>query len=334
MIETHPVEVITPHILLFIVNIPPLNNMKILIVGGGGQIGAHAALFLESKGHTVTIAGRRQPESPPSLAALPYLKIDYAANSTKAEDLVGFDAIVFSAGADARHIPPGDDADEYLLRANGEALPAFAELARSAGVKHFIHVGSAYFHLLPDLVEQSAYIRSRKLAADRVAALSTTEFFACSLDAPFVVGSIPGMRIPMFDAYIQYAEGKFGLPESAPMGGMNFISTRSLSEAIAGALDNGPAVRARTILIGDENLTYAEYFGKFFSAVRKTEVKIQAKDEEHPMLPRSALFAGDRVVSYEPDPEDVRILGNYRRNDIDNAIGEVVRDYYVAQQLA
>lgn len=228
-----------------------------------------------------------------------------------------------------RHVPEGQDPGAFLLRANGEAVPAFAELARSAGVKQFVHVGSAYPHIVPDLVEASPYLRSRKLAADRVAALSTPTFSACSIDPPFVVGMVPGMIVPVFQAYVQYAEGKFGLPESAPVGALNFISTRSLSEAIAGALENGIAVSGRTMLVGDENWAYATYLKKFFRAVRKTDVTIEARDEEHPMMPRWSLYAQDRVVSYEPDPADVERLGNYRRHDVENAIEEIVAVYHM-----
>ncbi|KAH7353366.1 hypothetical protein B0T11DRAFT_331309 [Plectosphaerella cucumerina] len=302
--------------------------MQILVVGGAGMIGGHAALFLQSKGHTVTVGGRHRLDSVPLLAALPFLEVDYVAGTITKEQLAAFDAIVFTAGADMRHVPKGEDPAAFLIRANGEAVPAFAKLARSAGVKNFVHVGSAYPYIVPDLVEASAYLRSRKLAADGVAATSTTDFSACSIDPPFVVGTVPGMIVPVFQAYIQYAEGKFGLPESAPVGALNFISVRSLSEAIAGALENGPAVSGRTILVGDENWSYATYLEKFFKAVRKTDVKLEVREEEHPMMPRWSLYAQDRVVSYEPDPEDVKRLGNYRRHDVDNAIEEIIAAYH------
>ncbi|KAG7140558.1 hypothetical protein HYQ45_018829 [Verticillium longisporum] len=148
------------------------------------------------------------------------------------------------------------------------------------------------------------------------------------IDPPFVVGTVPGMKVPMFEAYVQYAEGKFGLPETAPAGGLNFISARSLAEAISGALGRPEAVSGRTILVGDENLTYAEYFGKFFSAVRKIPVKIEVNKEEHPVLPRTALFAGAEILAYEPDAKDVEILGNYHRDDIDNVVNQIVRQYH------
>lgn len=36
------------------------------------------------------------------------------------------------------------------------------------------------------------------------------------------------MKISMFEACVQYAEEKLGPPESAPVGGLSFISAQSL----------------------------------------------------------------------------------------------------------
>ncbi|CAH0035748.1 unnamed protein product [Clonostachys rhizophaga] len=300
--------------------------MNILVIGGTGMIGGHAALHLQSEGHRVTIAGRR-PSTVPALSSMSFMKGDYVHGDFTKDQLSGFNAVVFTAGADARHVPADVDPGTYLVQANGTAVPKMAALARDAGVEYFIHVGSAYPHILPDQVENNAYIRSRKLASEGVASLAKPLFKATSLDPPFVVGTVPGMDVPMFQAYVQYAEGKIALPPCAPLGGLNFISAQSLSEAISGALRNADEVAGRTILIGDENLTYAEYFDKFFKAVGHEAGTVKAKDEEHPLLPRSALFAGDKVVKYEMDPDDERILGKFRRNDIDRAIREIVDQY-------
>ncbi|KAJ4265981.1 hypothetical protein NW762_003954 [Fusarium torreyae] len=302
--------------------------MHVLIVGGAGMIGGHAALHLKSEGHQVTIAGRRRPESIPVLASFPFIKGDYVKEEFTKDHLSPFDAIVFAAGADVRHCPEGEDKDEYLLEANGVAVPRFAALARSAGVKTFVHIGSVYMHILPaDVVESTAYIRSRKLAAEGVANLSNETFKATSLDPPIVVGTVPGMDIPFFQASVQYAEGKFPIPPSAPQGGLNFISVQSLSEAIDGALRNPSEVAGRTILIGDENLTYAQYFDKFFQEVGHKEGAVKAVDGDHPMLPRWSLYAGERTVTYETDPKDWKSLGEFRRNDVNRAIKEVVKQY-------
>ena len=73
--------------------------MKILIVGGSGLIGGHAALHLQAEGHDVTLMSRNKPQSGP-LSELPHIAgsyIDEPADSTRLE---GFDVMVFAAAAD------------------------------------------------------------------------------------------------------------------------------------------------------------------------------------------------------------------------------------------
>ena len=60
------------------------------------------------------------------------------------------------------------------------------------------------------------YIRSRKLSDEGVRALATPDFRVISLNAPFVLGAVPGL-VTMFKAYTDYALGKFApMPEFAP----------------------------------------------------------------------------------------------------------------------
>ncbi|KAL2694733.1 hypothetical protein Neosp_001319 [[Neocosmospora] mangrovei] len=159
--------------------------MKVLVVGGTGMIGGTTALYLQSLGHNVTITGRKP--SPP-------------ANQRNPRSI----AIVFSAGTDGRHIPPKQqaEADKYYLYSNGEAAPAFARLIRDAGVRIFVNIGSYTHHAAPEQVEEAAYVPSRKQAADGIVALASPSFYACSLDAPMVVGNVPGMRVPIFEALV------------------------------------------------------------------------------------------------------------------------------------
>ncbi|KAM5356553.1 hypothetical protein ACJ41O_003199 [Fusarium nematophilum] len=302
--------------------------MKVLIVGGTGLIGGHAALFLQSQGHAVTIASRRRPEATiPALFDMPFIRGDYLKSEITQQHLDSFEAVVFAAGSDVRHVPTGaPSADEHFLQANGEGVPRFARLARDSGVKTFVHIGSFYPHVAPDLVESVAYVRSRKLAADGVTALATGEFHACSLDAPYIVGTVPGMDVPMFKAVVQYAEGKLGIPPFAPRGGTNYMSAQSLSEAILGALENSKLVSGKSILLGDENLSFAAFFKLFFEAVGH-DTEIPTLGNEHPLMPRSSLYTGERQVSIDIDPYTSQLLGDYRRIDITNAVNEIVSQY-------
>ncbi|KXH58789.1 hypothetical protein CSAL01_11453 [Colletotrichum salicis] len=282
---------------------------KILVIGGTGLVGGHAALYLRSKRSDVTIAGRKEPSDVAALSELPFIQGDYLNGEFSSETLSEFDAIIFTAGSDVRHVPEGQNADEHYLQANGQAIPNFAKLAKQAGVKKFVHIGSAYPHIIPECNEVASWTRVP----------------ICTLDAPFIVGNVPGMVVPMFRAYIDYAKGKLPIPLFAPLGGMNFISTQSLSEAIAGALENIQAISGKAILVGDQNMTYAEYFQMFFQAVGNSQ-QLESLDQDHPLLPRATLYAGDKVVEYQPDPVELAMLGGFRRDDIQNAIEKIVTE--------
>lgn len=299
--------------------------MKILVIGGTGMVGGHAALHLRSLGHHVTISGRRPPDAVPALAELPLIVGDYLRGDFTRGQLGAFDAVVFAAGTDPRHVPEGEPADEHYLRTNGVDVPAFARLARDAGVGRFVNVGSFYPHVAPETIGTSAYVRSRKLAADGITALARPGFSACSLDAPFVVGTVPGMAVPMFAFMVQYAQGSLPIPPFAPRGGSNFISARSLSEAIAGALEHADAVSGKAVLVGDENLSFAAYFELFFRAAGN-DIELPVEDRDHPLMPRVALHAGEKRIDYEPEPTIAGILG-YRRKDIENAVKEITALY-------
>lgn len=299
--------------------------MKILVIGGTGLIGGHAALYLKEQGNDVTVAGRKPAAAGSSLAGLKQLQGDYVAGTFSRDDLSGYDALVFAAGSDIRHAPQDGDLDAHWQRANVEAIPRLFELARSAGVKRAVLVGSFYPQVAPELIDTIPYVRSRHLSDEAVRALSGPDFKVCSVNAPFVVGAVPGLKVDMFEAYTRYAEGKFTpLPFYGPAGGSNFISTRSLSQAIWGALQRGESGKA--YLVGDENLSYAQYFQAFLRAVGN-EAEVPSLDQEHPLLPDMALYTGrGNTVSYEPEAAQTTLLG-YVRGDIQRAVNEIVSQY-------
>lgn len=298
--------------------------MKILVVGGAGMIGGHAALYLRSRGHQVSIAGRNPPAAGTPLGELEFLRCDYIANDLPPSALARFDALVFAAGNDIRHLPAQESAAAHWQRANVEGVPRFFAAARAAGVRHAVNVGSFYPQARPQLVESNAYVRSRKLADEGVRALATPEFRTISVNAPFVAGAVPGLEVGMFKAYTQYAQGRFApMPEFAPPGGVNFISTSSLSQAIEGALARGE--NGKAYLVGDQNLSFQDFFGAFFRAVDRPVPPVL--DQEHPMLPDSAIYFGrGNTLYYEPDAAETALLG-YRRNDVIRTVGEIVGQY-------
>ncbi len=298
--------------------------MKILVVGGTGALGGHAAIHLASKGHDVTVGGRNpaHPETP--MAAMPFLKGDYVAGDYTAERLKGFDWVVFAAGNDPRHVPQGSDFEAFLFKANHEAVPAFFAACREAGVKRAIQLGSYYHQAAPHLLEGNSYIRSRKAACEGARGEGRPGFDVISVNAPFMVGTVPGLPSAIFGPYTQWAKGLIPIPHYGPAGGTNFMSFRSLSEAIEGALERGEPGKA--YLVGDEDLTFTQYFQLFFDAVG-SDAKLEERDEENPLLPDIAIPQGrGNWVRVNPDPAEVALLG-YTRNDVAQAVQEVVAQF-------
>ena len=109
--------------------------MKILIIGGTGLIGGHAALHLHAQGNHVTLAARKPPAPGSALTQFDVLQRDYVAGNFTRDDLAPFDAIVFAAGNDIRHLPPGTDEAAHwaaLARAVG-GVEVRVEAARARG---------------------------------------------------------------------------------------------------------------------------------------------------------------------------------------------------------
>jgi nucleoside-diphosphate-sugar epimerase len=294
---------------------------RILIVGGTGLTGAHAALYLKRLGHDITLMSRTVPDLE-CLASFEHIAASYVDDELPANVLGGFDSLVFAAGADIRQFGHHEDEEAFYGRVNSGAIPAFFRAAKSAGIRRAVYIGTYYPQVAPDAIETSAYVRSRYLADEGVRGLDDASFRVCSLNAPFILGYVPGIDLPHISALVHYAQGALqGVPIVAPAGGVNHISSTSMSEAIAAALEHGSGGHA--YLVGDENLSWKDYLEMYFEAVgNPTDLPVST--EEHPLFPDVILYAGrNTIVSYEPDAGDL----GYSRNTIRAAIDEVVAAY-------
>ena len=295
--------------------------MKVLVVGGSGLIGGDAALHLASLGHDVTIMSRKPPTAP-ALAALPFMACDYIHDDVSDGRLQGFDWLLFSAAADIRNMPMDGSVapDTFYQQANDVAVPRFFKAARDAGVSRAVYIGTFYPQVAPQQVGVCPYVTSRHNTDEALRALSTEQFTVCSLNAPFVLGHIPGLSIPHLDAMVAYAKGQ--IPEApifAPRGGTNHISSRSIACAVATAFEQGQSGKA--YLLGDENYTWKAYLEMWFEAVGNPQ-ELEVREDDHPMIPNVILFAGPGVtVSYEP--EEAAFLA-YPREQIKQTLAEVV----------
>lgn len=297
--------------------------MKTLVIGGTGMIGCHTAGLLSERGHEVTVGARSAPAAESPVAELPVLLGDYSDDSITEADLAQFDAVVFAAGQDVRHVRPEDADAAYWARYQTEGVPAFLERAKRAGVRRAVQV-SSYYHLVrPDLVETNPYVRARQLADDRSRALADADFNISTLNPPSIVGAIPGRGMRSFAKMLAWGRGELTdkIPDFAPPGATNYMSVRSLAESVAGALEH--AEPGKAYLIGDENLSYRDYFQLIFDRSGGGRT-LEVRDESHPFLPDSMVVPGrGAVISYEPDPAVVDLLG-YRRGDVEPMLDEMV----------
>jgi len=294
--------------------------MKVLIVGGTGLIGGHTASFLASHGHEVVLAARKPAAASTPMSAFPTILGDYAQGGFSEADLAPFDAILFAAGNDIRHLPKGVDENEFWTKSQIEGVPDFVEIARRAGVRRLVHIGSYYHQVMPDLIKTNAYVRGRSLADEAVRSLSTDSFNASTLNPPSILGYVPGLPTRRFDTLMAYARGEMkDMPLFAPPGGTNYMSVHSLAEAIHGALQHAEAGKA--YLVGDENMTFQQYFQMLVDAVGNP-ARVETVDQEHPLLPDFFIVPGrGNILAYEPDPAETATLG-YRRNHVRTALAE------------
>ncbi|WP_137724675.1 NAD-dependent epimerase/dehydratase family protein [Prescottella subtropica] len=298
--------------------------MKVLIVGGTGMIGAHAARHLRDRGDDVTVAARNPLADDSPVRDFPVLLGDYTQQTFTAAQLAPFEGIVFAAGQDIRHMDRGLDAAgeaAFWERTQTGGVPRFAALAKSAGVPRFVQVGSYYHHLRPEYADTMPYVAARKAADEGARALADENFAAMTLNPPSILGANAGVSAKRYRKLFSWAAGNEPqIPDFAPAGGTNYMSARSLAEAIGGALTAGESGTA--YLIGDRNLTFAEYFQLLVDAAGGDRT-IESRDEEHPLLPDSFIVQGrGNVISYETDPAETARLG-YTKDDCARAVAEM-----------
>jgi nucleoside-diphosphate-sugar epimerase len=299
--------------------------MKTLIVGGTGFVGGYTALYFHERGHDVSIMSRSKPKGTSKLNELPFLSGNYIEDDFGGGQLEGFDALVFAAGNDLANYPTDGSVTQadYFEKANIEALPRFFERARRAGIPRAVYMGSYYSFVAPQSIETIPYVRSRHLADQAIRALSSPSFNVCSCALPWIVGYTPGFPVAHWAALAKYARGELALPEFAPPGGANFMTCRSVAEAMLGGLERGESGKA--YLVGDANLTWKQFVELWFEAAGRP-VDLAVKDD-HPIVPSEIIaYVGGGNPSYEPPAEETALLG-YQRGVLLPHIADCVRYY-------
>ncbi len=238
----------------------------VLIIGGTGFLGYHAAREFLKKGWHVTVLGL--PPAPPAHLFPQTVQIVLQdVEKTSAEELIdivrGYDALVFAAGMDDR-VTPKRPAYPKFHHANVEVCQRVLQLAQKAGVKRAVVLGSyyAYFNRLwPELkmTERHPYIRSR--VEQEKAALGVSGLTVSILELPYIFGDSLG-RKPLWYPLVKYIRAT---PLLLYMkGGSACITATTVGQAIVGAIESSRA--GQCYPIGDENLTWVELLKRLADA--------------------------------------------------------------------
>jgi dihydroflavonol-4-reductase len=238
--------------------------MNCLVIGGTGFIGYHTVLELLRRGHKVSVLALPplpQENLLPPEVVVHLRNLDDLSDKDVLTLLDGQEAVVFAAGADDRTIPNAP-AYPYFYNANVRSSVRLFTLARAAGVRRGVLIGSYFSHFdgfWPELelTRHHPYIRSRQEQARQALDAAMPDLELMVLELPYIFGAMPG-RVPLWAPLIAYVRSPFPLFYSR--GGTNAIAISHVAEAIAGAIERGKA--GEKYLIGEENLPWADLLGR------------------------------------------------------------------------
>lgn len=239
-------------------------SRSVLILGGTGFIGWHACGRFLRRGYRATVVGL--PPLPqqglfPAEVNVVLADLNALADAEVTRLLQGHDAVIFAAGADDR-VTPRRPAWSFFRAANVLAAQRLFTLARQAGVKRGVLLGSYFVHFARtrpelELARHHPYIRSRLEQEQACLDATLPDLALTILELPYIFGTMPG-RVPLWRPLIRYIRATPVLFYTR--GGTNMTSVEHVAEAIVGAVEQGRA--GERYLIGDENLTWVEFLNR------------------------------------------------------------------------
>ena len=243
---------------------------NVIIIGGTGFLGYHAALEFLRRGYQVTSLAipdvNLEGWYPGEIAVVEGDVFSLTPDELRAR-LGGFYAMVYAVGPDDRSVPDAP-ARQFFKEKLVETSAGVFEAARQAGVKRAVLLGSylSFFHReWPhlSLAQRHPYIGARVDQADAVLSASGSEMETMILELPYIFGTMPN-RIPLWKEVFFDRLLKMN-PVFYPDGGSAMICVENVAEAIAGAVAYGQ--HGKQYPIGDMNLRWKEMFSIMFSAI-------------------------------------------------------------------
>ena len=239
---------------------------KVLVTGAGGFLGRHVMEQLLGQGYEVR-ALVRNPAARPLLPgySVEVVTGDICQPASLQGSAAGCTAIIHAAAL--AQVNPARDARVWAVNDGGTA--AVLQLARQAGVRRLVYVGTANVFGFGSRTqpgdERSAYrgqvygldyMDSKRAATDQVlTAMQQEQLPAVLVHPTFMLG--PGDAKPTSNAML--LELYRGRVPGYPAGGKNFVHVRDVAVATVNALTMGRV--GESYILGNENLSYREAFG-------------------------------------------------------------------------
>jgi len=237
---------------------------RVFILGGTGFIGWHALRAFVARGWQATVISLPSPPTDgllPDGVRLVLQDVSAMPDRDVLELLRGHDAAVFAAGADDR-VTPKAPAREFYFDANVRACVRFFSLAKRAGIKRGVLLGSYFAHFARiwpelELAKHHPYIASRLAQEEESFAAALPDLELCCLELPYIFGTMPGRR-PLWTPLVRYVSRTPVI--FFPRGGSNMVAVEHVAEAVVGAVERGRA--GASYLVGDENVCWRDWLGR------------------------------------------------------------------------
>jgi nucleoside-diphosphate-sugar epimerase len=240
--------------------------MKILMIGGTGQLGHFVLKHLASAGHELVAVGVGEAPEPgflPDGTVLLRRDINAASIDELVQLLRGVDAVIHAAGADGRNVfaPPAVDA---FRAANVQPVERLVAAMRRCGCRKLVILGSYYTamartHPKLALGDKSAYIASRLEQNQAAIAAAGDDVAVGVLELPYIFGAAP-RRGTLWGFYIDKLRSGDG-ELAVHAGGSACITMNQVGIAAAHLCER--LENHRNYPIGSANLKYSEIFGMF-----------------------------------------------------------------------
>lgn len=317
--------------------------MKIVIIGGTGQLGHFITKHLFIKGHDLVVIGiGNEPEKGflPEGTKVILKNISLCTEEELLDMFAGADVVVYGAGADGRNLFD-KPAINGFRRENVDYISQMLNIMKKVKAKRLIILGSYYTAMhreFPSLniPSKSPYIQSRVEQIETAFQEAGETISVGVLELPYIFGAAPN-RPTLWGFYIDKLKNAIS---EVPVhtGGSACITMNQVGIAVANACEvvNGK----KCYPIGNVNLKYKEIFEIFASQLQlKREIKPMPSDffMENAKQQKKKVEESGKESAYDPlgllefeeydffiDPTVSMKELNYDFEDINKAIKESI----------